>query len=226
LQQGISTGVEAERPEVLNEFAKLLFQLLRTDGQERITLRDALLKTVLTTDTLTLEQKRKMDGDGLEFPGGPCPDGSPWRESGALLPPLVIATEGTLGAGVRTSSKILKDQLVALYVGAEVSDINHLPPSRRTTYAMSGGNRIHAVSDQPFEWLQQHSIAGPLINAAKTDTDANISIDRMAFWSDGKGLIFLPMFAKRDIEPGEFLRWRYDPFAGAGGADGYMFPED
>ena len=226
LQQGMSTGVEAERPEVLDEFAKLLFQLLRTDGQERITLRDALLKTVLTTDTLTLEQKRKMDGCGLEFPGGPCPDGSPWRESSALLPPLVIATEGTLGAGVRTSSKILKDQLVALYVGAEVSDINHLPPSRRTTYAMSGGNRIHAVSDQPFEWLQKHSFAGPLINASFTDTDANISIDRMAFWRDGKGLIFLPMFAKRDIEHGEFLHWKYDPFAGAGGADGYRFPAD
>ena len=206
LQQGMKTGVVADRPDVLNEFANLLFQLLRTDGQDRLTLHNAMLKMVLTTDTLTREQQRIMDGEGFDFPGGPCPQGSPWGDSGVQLPQLVIVTEGTWGAGVRTRSKLVKDQLALLYVGTEVSDTNNLPPSRRTTYAVSEGTRIYAVSDQPFEWLRNHGFAGPLANAAPTDSDANISIDREAFWRDGKGLIILPMFAKRGIEAGEFLR--------------------
>ena len=32
------------------------------------------------------------------------------------------------------------------------------------------------------------------------------------------GLVWIPMFALRPIAAGEFLRWKYDPTAGQGGA--------
>jgi hypothetical protein len=220
------SAVPVERPDVLQQYAALFYSLLRPDWQQRISIRDALLKKVLTTDTLPLELKRKLDEEGVLFAGGNCPVDSIWHETGVQLPPLLVLTEGELGTGVQTTVELKKDQLVCLYVGSEVSDTNDLPPSRRTTHAMHNSTRIHAVSNQTFEWLQQHSIAGPLLNAASIENPANIAMNRHIFWRDGKGLIYIAMFAKDDIQPGTFLRWRYNWREGAGGAHSYMFPDD
>ena len=47
----------------------------------------------------------------------------------------------------------------------------------------------------------------------------NVRLDRHLAWKDpATGLVWMPMFALRPIAAGEFLRFKYDPTAGEGGA--------
>ncbi len=89
----------------------------------------------------------------------------------------------------------------------------------------AGDQRIHTVSDQPFDMLQAMNAAGPLLNASNDD-DANISLDRGDFWEDEVGNVYMGMYAKGIIAKGSFLHWNYDYKAGRGGADAFSFPDD
>ena len=152
-----------------------------------------------------------------------------------------------MGAGVRTDVDIQQGQLVTLYVGTKATEIGvaEFPPNRRTAYAMkgcpvrnepeivgqiralhAGDERVHTVSDQPFEMLQAMNAAGPLLNASSKDEEANILLDRGNFWEDNEGNVYIGMYAKYDIAKGSFLHWQYDYRAGRGGADSFCFPDD
>ena len=131
------------------------------------------------------------------------------------------------------------------YVGTKATEIGvaEFPPNRRTAYAMKGcpvrneavgqtralhaGNeRVHTVSDQPFEMLRAMNAAGPLLNAPSKDEEANILLDRGDFWEDKVGNVYIGMYAKDDIAKGSFLHWHYDYKAGRGGADAFYFSDD
>jgi hypothetical protein len=62
-----------------------------------------------------------------------------------------------------------------------------------------------------------------LVNAALNARDANLTLRRTEFWRDGKGNVYMGLYAKKDIARGTFLRWEYDPFAGGGGSNSYRF---
>ena len=229
LQAGLRDGVTVERPDVLTSYGKLFYDLLRKDVRDRITVHRALLSLVLTTDTLSLREQRIMDGDGFVFPASDCPEGSPWHDKGQRQCRVIAMTEPGIGAGIKIDQDIREGQLVILYAGTEVSedtgiDLEDLPPSRRTTYAKDGtGRRIHVVADQPFGLLRQNNTAGPLVNAALNVRDANLTLRRTEFWRDGKGNVYMGLYAKKDIARGTFLRWEYDPFAGGGGSNSFRF---
>ena len=244
LAKGMRPGTSVERPEVLAEYARLLHAMLRTDLAQRIFAKDALLKHLLTTDTWSLEQKAALDGEGIFFEGA-WPADSPW--AGRPAPRLVVVNEAGMGAGVRTDVDIQQGQLVTLYVGTKATEIGvaEFPPNRRTAYAMkgcpvrnepeivgqiralhAGDERVHTVSDQPFEMLQAMNAAGPLLNASSKDEEANILLDRGNFWEDNEGNVYIGMYAKYDIAKGSFLHWQYDYRAGRGGADSFCFPDD
>jgi hypothetical protein len=229
LKAGLRDGVTVERPDVLTSYGKLFYDLLRKDERNRITVHRALLSLVLTTDTLSLQDQRIMDGDGFVFPESDCPEGSPWNGRGQRQCRVVAVTEPGIGAGIKADQDILDGELVILYAGTEVSentesDLEDLPPSRRTTYAMDGTERrIHVVADQPFGLLRQNNTAGPLVNATLNPRDANLVLKRREFWRDGKGNVYMGLYAKKDIARGTFLRWEYDPFAGGGGSNSFRF---
>lgn len=246
LEGGMVRGTSVERPEVLNAYAQLLHSMLRTDSdtEKRIGVQDALLKHLLTTDTWTPDQMAGLDGDGIPFEGK-WPTGSPWE--GRPVPRLLVVNEPGMGAGVRTDQDIMQGCLVALYVGTEATEIGveEYPPCRRTAYAMKGcpirntdppegqqrilhaGNeRIHTVSDQPFQMLQEMNAAGPILNASRSEAAANVQLDRGDFWRDGKGNVYIGMYAKNHITAGTFLHWYYDYRAGRGGANCFSFPDD
>ena len=229
LSAGLNDGVSLKRPDVLSALGNVLYNLLRKDWRDRIPVHEALRRLVFTTDTLSLEEQRTMDSEGFVFPEGDCPEGSPWHQKGKRLPRVVVVTEPGLGAGVRADEDLLNDQLVCLYAGTEATNfteiaVDDLPPSRRVTYARDKSNqKLHVVADQPFRVLRQKNTAGPLVNAALTDQEANVYIIRHEFWRDGEGNIYMPLYAKGFIAKGSFLRWKYDPFAGAGGKDSFNF---
>jgi hypothetical protein len=229
LKAGLRDGVTVERPDVLTSYGKLFYDLLRKDERNRITVHRALLSLVLTTDTLSLQDQRIMDGDGFVFPESDCPEGSPWNGRGQRQCRVVAVTEPGIGAGIKADQDILDGELVILYAGTEVSentesDLEDLPPSRRTTYAMDGTERrIHVVADQPFGLLRQNNTAGPLVNATLNPRDANLVLKRREFWRDGKGNVYIGLYAKGNIAKGTFLRWWYDPFAGGGGRNSFRF---
>ena len=229
LSAGLNDGVSLKRPDVLSALGNVLYNLLRKDWRDRIPVHEALRRLVFTTDTLSLEEQRTMDSEGFVFPEGDCPEGSPWHQKGKRLPRVVVVTEPGLGAGVRADEDLLNDQLVCLYAGTEATNfteiaVDDLPPSRRVTYARDKSNqKLHVVADQPFRVLRQKNTAGPLVNAALTDQEANVYIIRHEVWRDGEGNIYMPLYAKGFIAKGSFLRWKYDPFAGAGGKDSFNF---
>jgi hypothetical protein len=229
LRAGLNDGVRVQRADVLSSFGKLFYDLLRKNWIERINLHDALLRLVFTTDTLSLEDKQTMDSKGFVFPESDCPVGSPWQSKGLRLPEVLVLNEPGIGPGVMAAQDLVKGQLVLLYAGTEASaftgvDVSELPPSRRTTYARDKDNtRLHAVADQPFWMLRQKNTAGPLVNAAETEEEANLRMDRTDFWRDGEGHIYIALYAKDNVVKGTFLRWKYDPFAGGGGKHSYRF---
>jgi hypothetical protein len=228
LRAGLKVGVSVKRPDVLSAFGKVLYDLLRKDWEDRITVHEALQRLVFTTDTLSLEDKLTMDGEGFVFPESDCPVGSPWQIKGLRLPEVLVLNEPGIGPGVMAGQDLVKGQLVLLYSGIEASavtgiDVSELPPSRRTTFARENGMRVHAVADQPFWMLRKNNTAGPLVNAALTEQEANLSMNRDEFWRDGKGHLYIPLYAKHNIVRGTFLRWNYDPFAGGGGRHSFRF---
>jgi hypothetical protein len=133
LKAGLRDGVTVERPDVLTSYGKLFYDLLRKDERNRITVHRALLSLVLTTDTLSLQDQRIMDGDGFVFPESDCPEGSPWNGRGQRQCRVVAVTEPGIGAGIKADQDILDGELVILYAGTEVSentesDLEDLPP--------------------------------------------------------------------------------------------------
>ena len=46
------------------------------------------------------------------------------------------------------------------------------------------------------------------------------------FLRDREGILYISMYSTLDVAAGQFLRWLYDPFAGAGGSNSWMFPTD
>ena len=67
---------------------------------------------------------------------------------------------------------------------------------------------------------------GPFLNGIMGNEKWNVKLDRGEFFRGTDGILYVPMYALSDITAGQFLRWRYDPRAGGGGVDSYMFPLD
>ena len=216
LSAGLNDGVSVKQPDVLYAFAEVLYDLLRKNWQERISVQAALLRPVFTSDTLSFEENQIMNGEGFVFPEGDCPDGSPWHEKGMRLPRLVVVKEPGLGAVVRADADVGEDQLVCLYAGTEASHLTQitvedLPPSRSVTYAITSDNiKLHAVADQPFWMLRQNNTAGPLVNAVLTEQDANVYLKREEYWRDRRGHIYMALYAKKGMVKGTFLRRKHD----------------
>ena len=220
--------------------------MLRT-GPDQIGVSKAILKRLLTTDTWSPDQMEALNGNGIPFEGR-WPEGSPWKDR--RVPLLVVVNEGNMGAGVKTAVDLKDGELVALYMGTEATEIGveEFPPNRRTTYATrntglqnqrggpqprdlgktlkAGDERIHAVSDQPFNVLQEKNAVGPLLNASRTEAEANVVLNRRDCWRDKDGNLYIGMYAKSDVAAGNFLHWFYDFKAGRGGANSYSFPDD
>jgi hypothetical protein len=229
LREGAAVAVQQEH--LLDAFADMFWRSLRKG--ERSTALEVLVTEALSCKIWSHSNLQALQGDGIPVKGGAsrCPPGSQWHEQKRVLPDLTLKLERDrrsakfIGAGALTTVGIKKGELIGIYAGTEGSP-DGFAPCRYTTYAMDNGLRRHCVAEQPVDWFLERGIVGPFLNGVVGDEPTNVELRRTEFWVDSDGVLYIAMYASRDIAPGEFLRWHYNPFAGGGGRDSYTFPAD
>ena len=249
LLQGIEkpdARADARASETLNAFADLLYKSLREE--DRFGAKDALISKALSSKVWSKSQMQDLKGEGIWLKEGSliCPAGwseAEWKDSKWATfkhPPLTLKeefnSEGvSMGVGVQTPNALREGDFIGLYAGSEASgftsiSLDDLPPCRYTTYALdrAGGVyvRLHVVAEQPVEWFLESRVVGPFLNGVMGKQRMNVRLNRFDFFRSKDGILYLAMYAAKDIAAFEFLRWKYDPRAGGGGADSYMFPLD
>ena len=229
LQKGAEVAVQ--QPGLLDAYADMFWKSLRKEV--RCTALDALVSKALSCKVWSLPQLQALRGAGISLPGGAnrCPPGSPWHARGLVLSNLTLKEEfdsrsgASIGAGVLTPCSIKAGDFIGFYAGTEASE-DEVPPCRYATYVLAGGTRRHVFAEQPVDWFLQRNIVGPFLNASTGNDPHEVELKRDDFWTGSDGILYIAMYATRDVAAGQFLRWRYNPFAGAGGRNSYMFPSD
>lgn len=229
LEQGAEVPIE--QPCLLDAYADLFWKSLRKE--DRFTALKALVSKALSCKVWSHSQWQALQREGITLQGGPnrCPPGSPWEAKGLVLPKLMLKEEfdrctgASIGAGVLTPCGLKKGDFVGFYAGTAAS-VSEVPPCRYATYAKERGMRRHAFAEQPVDWFLERNIPGPFFNASTGNEPHEVKLDRDNFWESSDGILYIPMYATCDVAAGQFLRWRYNPFAGRGGCESYMFPRD
>ena len=89
-------------------------------------------------------------------------------------------------------------------------------------------NRLRNV-----EWARQHNVVGPFLNAVwsedtgagssdsesdgETEDEVNCKVDRTSAWIDPETkLLCMLISSLKPIRKGQFLMWKYNPYAGPG----------
>jgi hypothetical protein len=133
---------------------------------------------------------------------------------------------------MKATAPVVQGGLVSFYVGTErkISDGTGVLDCRPTRYGVSVNSDQQkdkfivdgAVGEKlTVDWLKTNQVTGPFMNAGdwSRGVRSNVRLDRHLAWKDpATGLVWMPMFALRPIAAGEFLRFKYDPTAGEGGA--------
>ena len=249
LLQGIEqpdARVKARDSDTLNNCADLFYKSLRE--KDRFGAQEALISKALSNKVWSESQMKDLKGEGIRLQGGDliCPAGWPqaeWEDSkwAALKhPPLTLKEESnregfSIGVGVQTPNEFAEGEFIGLYAGTEASGFTRIspddvPPCRYTTYAKDkkavGGIRLHVIAEQPVEWFLENRVVGPFLNGVIGNEQCNVYLKRDDFFRSKDGILYIAMYAARNIAADEFLRWKYNPSAGGGGADSYMFPLD
>jgi len=219
------TTAQIQQPQAAKEFANLLWCMMR--GRDRLGLLDGLLHPAISLPVLTPYQSRALEaGIPLPFPGGRGPMGSPWEQED--VPGWDRKLDGDRGPGLFAQKRLEYGQLAGLYIGVDCGAAE-FPPGRSNvslTHNPDGQSPGScAIGELPLSVLEEKRGAGVFFNAGDTLPENNLQLDRRKVWRDGKGLAYMPLIvsALHGIEPGGVGLWRYDPFAGIGGAESYTF---
>ena len=235
---------KARDSDTLNNIADLFFKSLREEG--RIGALQALISKALSSKVWSKSQMQVLKGEGIRLQGGGliCPAGwseAEWKASKWAAfkhPPLMLKEElngegVSMGVGTQTPNAIGKGEFIGLYAGTEASSFtgispDDLPPCRYTAFARdkkgAEGLRLHVIAEQPVEWFLERTVVGPFLNGVIGREGCNVHLERTEFFRSKDGILYMAMYAARDIAADEFLRWKYDPRAGGGGANSYTFP--
>jgi hypothetical protein len=227
------------QPQAALRFAKLIAGGLRP-GPDRASILDLLTHPAVTTPIFSPEDEARLASEGILFPGGLVDDvvsNLDW--AGWVLPataaqyePAGAGENGCLGVGMKATAPVVQGGLVSFYVGTErkISDGTGVLDCRPTRYGVSVNSDQQkdkfivdgAVGEKlTVDWLKTNQVTGPFMNAGdwSRGVRSNVRLDRHLAWKDpATGLVWMPMFALRPIAAGEFLRFKYDPTAGEGGA--------
>jgi hypothetical protein len=200
----------------------------------RIPVQDILRHTVLTNLTFSKEQSATVQGVGLPIGGVPLPSNCPFASEAQQVPIWNVKPDGPNGSwgnGAFADQDIEPGQLAAVYVGLDYSykssrDVCELAPGNHNATLFDGSaDRGTCVGELPLEVLQAVGGVGVFFNAKTLQQGANLVLKRKQNWRDGRGLLYIPMYARVAIKKGEGGYWDYDPAAGAGGADSYTFDD-
>ena len=211
LESTLKKGVAVQQPDTVADLSNLLYCLLRPDINSRVSTLDALCHPFVTHPVLPpdIYQLTRDDG-GYLFPAGAAPEGSPW---GALPNWLLKYVRGKgLGCFAVDDIAASEENPAALYCALDFhagngEDIIEWQPCRASVSINSDGTQL-AIGEVPMAILRERRSPGVYFNAGTRKTN-NLWLDRTRAWRDGKGLIYIPMFATRDIKKGEEGLWSY-----------------
>ena len=234
MMSGFKRGVALQQQLAADRFADLIAQTL-AEIPKRISMNKVVTHPANTRYILSPEHEAALKGvQGIPMTGGPVKSlkgnvrnfpCEKIRES--ILPPVSFVIEEGKGISVKIHERVSLHALISLYAGAYSHTMAKSPPSRYTVSV--GGCQFRHFRDKSitkfncdagpspkltFEWFLKNCVCGPFMNAARSE--CNCRLGRAEAWVDNEGIVWMPMFATRDIEAGEFLWWSYDPTAGEG----------
>jgi hypothetical protein len=194
------------------------------------------------------DEQAVLGGTGIVFPGGVAGRVYPginkdWKEYHIPATSAQIETTGPgrhigLGLVLSHDEGVKRGDFVSFYPGTKRSAGSGQGPMdihpSRFGVSVSSKEQTDNVSIDGFtgrkltlEWLKTHQATGVFMNAGdwKGGPRSNVTMDRHKAWTDpATGIVWIPMYASRDIAPGEFLRWKYNPTDGEAGI--YNFKDE
>ena len=228
------------QPRAALTFAKYLAEALRP-GPDRASILNLMTHAAATSPIFSSEDEACLALGGIPFLGGRVGDlgvsNHKWLDW--VIPPTAAQYEPAgagerveLGVGVKSLGDIEDGGVASFYVGKlrKESDGKGVFDYFPTRYGVSVNSKQQGekiVADAAgskkltIQWFKTHQVTGPFLNAGdwRGGKRSNVRLDRDHAWTDpATGLVWIPMFALRPIAAGEFLRWKYDPTAGQGGA--------
>jgi len=219
LESAVMAGVGVKQPDTVASLSNLLYFLLRTDIADRVSTQEALCHPFVSLPVIPPAVYQATRDGGYLFPGGRGPPGSPWAD--IELPAWNLKHVSGKGLGAFAANRIERSDATpaALYCGFHFTaenreDISEWPPGRCNVSLNSDGTEM-CIGELPMEILRERRSPGVYFNAGTTRTN-NMRLDRKNAWHDGKGLIYIPMFAKTAIAKDEEGLWQYEYMQGQG----------
>ena len=234
MQGGITAGVSLQQPQAAERIADLLALALSPDPVNRIEFTDFVTHPSSTIHILSPSLEEKLSQGSIHMDGGfvrnlkgnvkEFPDES---IQGSDLPPVAFAKEEGKGMGVKIARDANNGALIGFYAG-EFSHRGIMTKEKPSRYiAAASGAKFKQNADitsfrcdagpskkLTFQWCIENCVCGPFMNG---DTSSpNCRLDRNAAWVDREGIVWMPMYAIKNIKTGEFLCWNYNHEAGQG----------
>ena len=236
MKRRLRPGVEVQQPETAMLWANLLWNMMQPKTEARLTEKQCRLRPALTSVVFSKAESDTVKKDGLLIPGRMGPEGSP--VAGVRFPAWRVkpdgpndSHDGSWGNGLFAEEDLQDGQAACLYVGVGISleqSLDQWPPSRFNVSVFDGSEsnpRLMCLGDLPLAMIMKLRCPGMFFNA-KSAASANLRMDRHKAWLDQKdGLVYIPFYVKckNGLKAGSGGYWKYNPFAGEGGADSYTF---
>ena len=223
LESFVNTGVIIKQKETVESLANLLHWMLHPEIDRRIDIMTALCHPFTSLRILSTEEYEATRGTGYIIPGGYGPAGSPWEQ--VEFPAWNVKHVPGKGLGCFAVEPIRKDSkkpaalYCALHFKRDQGEAAYeWPPGRCNISISIGAGTNLALGELPLAVLRERRSAGALFNAGDSKSPANLSLKRLEFWADGKGLVYIPLYATKDINESEEGLWIYPHQNGAAGA--------
>jgi len=241
LLRAVDPGLVVTQTIHLDDLCSLLAGVLNSNLDARVDALQAMSHRACTSRVYPPHDYKALFGGpegpseggppGIEMPGGPAeslPENIRHNPHlvGKTLPPLLLQQQKNFGVGVKLLRATKKGEPVCVYGGQYRAC--HAPgsayPSRYcvTTRAADGIKDDAFFCDAgpskrcSFQWIKDTHNAGPLMNGFDDlREEVNCTLNRNTAWKYGDDVWFV-VYANRDIAEGEFIMWKYNPYAGSG----------
>ena len=221
IESVVDEGVTIKQPDTVASLANLLYWMLHRDLRQRIDILTALCHPFTSLRILSPEDYEATRNAGYIFPGGLGPPGSPWEK---VTFPTWIAKHvpgkglgGFAGEGIPRGSTKPCALYCALFFGMRCGEsIDEWPPGR-CNISIDAAACDRGLGELPLALLRDRRSPGVIFNTADASAPHNLRLDRTKAWQDRKGLVYMPMFASKDLEREEEGLWYYDFTSGAAG---------
>jgi hypothetical protein len=238
---------ELKRAESISNFARSLnwrdtdqkrsmarvFSVVQDLLNDKVRPAVALMRKGAQYPILTNHESRSTLGSGLRVPGGVVPFSKDKNTGEPLIAPEIVLVDRIAtgkGLGAETVKMIKKDAFVTYYPGQYESGRGWF--SKYAAALNRGFDRVvwRFSSRRSIKRAIAEKSVGHMLNSSRIIANVrrkgNVGLMLDEAFEDENGLRKIPMYALRDILPGEELVWDYDFLAGRSGDLYYYSPDE